>query len=43
MVKDKYIAMNDQKYDLDKIHKIKSIPAIVSKNLLKIKLSYGSE
>ena len=35
--------MKDNEYELAKIHKIKSIPVLVSKNLLKLKISHNSD
>ncbi len=35
--------LKDKEYELGKIHKIKSIPVLVSKNLLKLKISHNSE
>ena len=42
-MKDKRILLKESEYELNKIHKIKSIPVVVSKNLLKIKISHNSE
>ena len=42
-LKDKSLVVNSQQYEILKIHKIKSIPSIVTKNLLKLKISYNSD
>lgn len=35
--------LKDKEYELGKVHKIKSIPVLVGKNLLKVKISHNSD
>ena len=43
MLKEKRILLKDNEYELARIHKIKSIPVLVIKNLLKLKISHNSD